>query len=86
MRQLERTLENIDALLRSGAATLADMMYLIVYLRDAADYTRVEAYLRNRLPDLPTVITQSAVCRPGWLVEAEGIAIIGNQEPALPLF
>jgi enamine deaminase RidA (YjgF/YER057c/UK114 family) len=86
MRQLERTLENIDALLRSGAATLADMMYLIVYLRDAADYVRVEAHLRNRFPDLPTVITQSAVCRPGWLVEAEGIAIIGNQEPALPLF
>jgi enamine deaminase RidA (YjgF/YER057c/UK114 family) len=86
MRQLERALDNIDCLLQSCSATLADMMYLIVYLRDPSDFTRVDAYLRNRFPFLPMIIVQGAVCRPAWLVEAEGIAITKNREPALSLF
>jgi enamine deaminase RidA (YjgF/YER057c/UK114 family) len=85
-RQLERALENTEALLRSGAATLSDMMYLIVYLRDPADFARVDAYLRNRFSDLPVVIVHGAVCRPAWLIEIEGVAITRNNEPALPRF
>jgi enamine deaminase RidA (YjgF/YER057c/UK114 family) len=84
--QLEHTLGNIEALLRSGSATLADMMYLIVYLRDPTDFMRVNEYLRNHFPDLPVLIVQGAVCRPEWLVEAEGVAITGNNDLALPFF
>jgi hypothetical protein len=29
---------------------------------------------------------QGAVCRPEWLVEVEGVAIMANDNPALPLF
>ena len=34
LRQLGRALENVEGLLRSGGATLADMMHLTVYLRE----------------------------------------------------
>ena len=86
MRQLKHTLDNIEALLRSCAASLASMMYLIVYLRDASDFARVNRYLRNRFPLLPMVIVRGAVCRPAWLVEAEGVAITENNELALLRF
>jgi enamine deaminase RidA (YjgF/YER057c/UK114 family) len=84
--QLERALENTDALLRSGAATLDDMMYLFVYLRDPADFRRVDDVLRQRFPDLPILIVQGSVCRPAWLIEVEGIAITGNNDPRLPSY
>ena len=86
MEQLERALENVEALLRSGGARLRDMMHLIVYLRDPADYPRVNDHLRERFPALPMVIVQGAVCRPEWLVEIEGIAAVANHDPALPPF
>jgi enamine deaminase RidA (YjgF/YER057c/UK114 family) len=84
LRQLDRALGNVEALLRSGAAELADLMHLTVYLRDPTDYTRVAAALDERFPSLPSVIVQGAVCRPQWLVEVEGIAIVGQDVPTLP--
>jgi enamine deaminase RidA (YjgF/YER057c/UK114 family) len=86
MKQLDRTLENIGALLRSGGAWLGDMMHMIVYLRDPADYARVNDRLREQFPDLPIIIVQGAVCRPEWLIEIEGIAAVARQDPALPAF
>ncbi|MEI8397057.1 MAG: Rid family hydrolase [Rhodospirillaceae bacterium] len=86
LRQLDRTLENIDALLRSGGAVLDDMMYFIVYLRDHADYSSIQQVLAERFPDLPTVIVLGPVCRPEWLIEIEGIAVRAVDEPALPAF
>ncbi len=86
MRQLDRALANVDALLRSGGGTLDDMMHLIVYLRDPADFAAVDGQLRERFADLPVVVVQGAVCRPGWLVEVEGIAIATTDEPDLPGF
>ncbi len=86
LRQLERTVENVEALLRSGNASLDDMMHIIVYLRDPTDFTRVDGYLSERFPDIPVVIVQGAVCRPDWLVEIEGIAAAENNEPSFPAF
>ena len=84
--QLGRALENLEALLKDGGASLADMMYLLVYLRDPADHARVLAYLDERLPDLPTVILHGPVCRPEWLIEVEGVAVADIPHPALPPF
>ncbi|MGA7180003.1 MAG: Rid family hydrolase [Thiobacillaceae bacterium] len=86
LKQLERAVENVDALLRSGKACFDDMQHLIVYLRDPADFESVDAYFRDRYPDLPLNIVQGPVCRPEWLVEVEGIAITANNEPSLPSF
>ena len=86
MRQLERALDNVGALLKSASATLAYMMYLIIYLRDPSDGRRVEAYLCENFPFLPIIIVQGAVCRPSWLVEVEGVAITKNRDDAFADF
>lgn len=74
-KQTERLLENIDALLHDGGAAIADMRYFIVYLRDPSDRQIVDEYMEQRFPDVPRIILIAPVCRPGWLVEMEGVAV-----------
>ena len=85
-RQLERTIENIDALLRSGGAGIEDITHFLVYLRDPSDHGIAENYLAERFPQIPRLILRGAVCRPEWLIEIEGIAIAPHDAPALPQF
>ena len=73
-KQTERLLENIVALLADGGATMADVKYFIVYLRDLADVQAVDDYMAKAYPDVPRIITHAKVCRPAWLVEMECIA------------
>ncbi len=73
-KQTERLLENIGALLADGGATMADVKYFIVYLRDLADVQAVDDYMAKAYPDVPRIITHANVCRPAWLVEMECIA------------
>ena len=73
-RQTERTFENINALLGEAGACMEDIAQMIVYIRDTADYRKVERYLSEHFPAVPYVITWAPVCRPGWLVEVECIA------------
>ena len=87
LRQADRLLENIGALLEEassgpqgrGAAVpeaslggyVSEVPYLVVYLRDISDYPKVEAYLSERFPHIPRLILEARVCRPGWLIEME---------------
>lgn len=73
-RQIERLFENISQLLADAQRTLADITYLIVYLRDIADYQLTAKYMAEHFPTLPYVITEARVCRPQWLVEVECVA------------
>jgi enamine deaminase RidA (YjgF/YER057c/UK114 family) len=86
VKQLDRALVNVEALLASGQASLDDMMYLIVYLRDVSDERRVRDILAGRLPGMPTIIVQGPVCRPDWLIEIEGIGVAANVANDLPSF
>lgn len=73
--QTERTLENIEALLNEAGAKMSNIAQMIVYLRDTADYLVVSKYLEKQYPDTPKVMVLAPVCRPGWLIEIECIAI-----------
>lgn len=86
MAQLDLALINVDALLRSGGASINDMMYMIVYLRDASDHARIREALAERLPGLPLVIVEGPVCRPEWLIEVEGVAVATHDAPNLPSY
>jgi len=86
LKQLDRTLENISSLLKAGKASLSDMMYMIVYLRDLSDFDCVKERLGRTLPLVPTIFVQAAVCRPEWLIEIEGVAIKAQKQPSHPLF
>ncbi|MDR1344876.1 MAG: hypothetical protein LBJ39_05930 [Tannerellaceae bacterium] len=84
--QTERTLENISVLLSEGRCSMNDVAQLIVYLRDTADYYPVSAYMEKHHPDIPKTIVYAPVCRPGWLVEMECIAIKEIENTDFPPF
>lgn len=84
--QLDRALENVDALLAEADAHGEDMSHWIVYLRDDSDEPRVREQMRQRHPDTPMIFVHAPVCRPGWLVEVEGIAIVPGDASTLPEF
>ena len=48
---------------------------MLVYLRDPADYAVVREMYEERFPDIPRVIVLAPVCRPGWLIEMECMAM-----------
>jgi enamine deaminase RidA (YjgF/YER057c/UK114 family) len=86
LRQLDRTMENVAALLASAQASFSDLAMIVVYLRDPTDSGIIEAALRHRLGLVPMVLVHAPVCRPGWLIEIEGVAIVPAHQPALPCF
>lgn len=74
-RQSERLIENVEALLTEGGASLSDLQMGIVYLRDLSDYDTVLPIFQSTLPSTPLIFVQAPVCRPTWLIEMECIAI-----------
>ncbi len=73
--QAERTLENIEALLKSAGASLDNMFFMNVYLRDPSDSLLVRSFLNQQSINIPYTIVHGSVCRPEWLIEIDGIAI-----------
>lgn len=73
--QAERMMENIEALLAEAGCTADDIQQATVYLRDQADYHRVEWFFSEHYPQFPHLIVHAPVCRPGWLIETECMAI-----------
>ena len=87
VRQTGRAVENVRALLATVAMALTDLRYVLVYLRDVADAATVAAVLdENGLGGVPRLLLHAPVCRPGWLVELEGVATDGNGDPNYPPF
>lgn len=73
--QTNRMLENISVLLKEGDCSWDDVAHMIVYLRDISDYGVVKEIMNERFSDIPKAIVLAPVCRPGWLIETECIAI-----------
>ncbi|MBN1576088.1 MAG: hypothetical protein JW913_06025 [Chitinispirillaceae bacterium] len=85
-KQTDRTLDNIEALLKPQGATMGDMQYLIIYLRNPKHWTQIQDILVTRIPDSVAVIpVEAPVCRPNWLIEIEGVGIIPDKT-AFPIF
>lgn len=84
--QTERMLENIGVLLAEGGCGKSDIAHLIVYLRDIADYALVRDIFDKQMPDIPAVFVQAPVCRPGWLIETECMAVKLMESPAYAAF
>lgn len=82
MRQTDRALDNVEALLKGKGATLADMAYFIVYMRNPSEVIKVrEAMYRRVSRNVPILFVEGSVCRPAWLVEIEGVAISPEDNP-----
>ena len=74
-QQTFRMWENVETLLNEGGMSYEDVMQIIVYLRDGADYEMVKGLFDQKFPHIPTVFTLAPVCRPTWLIEMECIAV-----------
>ncbi|WP_169305305.1 Rid family hydrolase [Coraliomargarita akajimensis] len=84
--QLNRTLENISALLDEAETRMEDIAQMIIYLRDLADAELVQQYFSEKYEKIPKAIVLAPVCRPGWLVEIECIAIKSIDHSSYPSF
>ena len=85
-QQLDRTLENVDALLKQAGATFNDVCAFVVYVRDPSDFAIARQQMRKRFGEAPVATVAASVCRPGWLIEVECQAIVSACNPELPAF
>jgi enamine deaminase RidA (YjgF/YER057c/UK114 family) len=84
--QTMRTLDNIEALLKPHGAKLENMCYILLYLRNRKQFQFIQDILAQRIPaSVPLIPVEGAVCRPGWLIEMEGLAIIKDSSAFPPL-
>lgn len=82
LKQTERTIANMSALLEGQGGSMRDMAYIILYLRDSSVFEVVKQHLHTLISsDIPLVPVSAAVCRPGWLIEMEGVAIVDDDTP-----
>ena len=86
VKQTHRMWENVEALLNEAGCSYDDVAEMVVYLRDVADYQTVHKLYEERFGDKPFVIVLAPVCRPGWLVEMECMAVKAQQMPDMPAF
>lgn len=84
--QTGRMLENIEVLLKEGECGWEDVAHMTVYLRDIADFPAVRDIIVKRFPGVPKAIVLAPVCRPGWLVETECMAIRKTDIPEFPAY
>jgi reactive intermediate/imine deaminase len=74
--QTRCTLENVDAILRAGGASLASSLKLTVYLAEREDYAAMNAAYDTYMPDAPAVrTTVQAGLGQGMLIEIDAIAL-----------
>lgn len=85
-KQTLRMWENVEALLNESGTSFDDVMQIIVYLRDTADYEVVKKMFEERFPNIPYIITLAPVCRPKWLIEMECVAIKKIHNPSFRKF
>ena len=86
VKQTHRMWDNVEALLQEADSSYEDVGVMIVYLRDIADYALVNRLYEERFPNHPRIIVHAPVCRAGWLIEMECIAIKEQTIADLPAF
>ena len=85
-RQVKRMWENVDAILDEAEMHFDDITFALVYLRDPADYAVVSTMFHEHFPHTPYVLLHAPVCRPGWLIEMECMAVKANHDERFPNF
>ena len=85
-KQILRMWENVETLLKEAECTFDHVGHLLVYLRDIADYVVVEEMFEERFPNIPKVFLLAPVCRSGWLIEMECMAVKSVCHPQFPVY
>ena len=85
-KQTLRMWENVEMLLKEADCDYSQVAHLLVYLRDMADFMVVKRMFEERFPDIPKVYLWAPVCRPGWLIEMECMAVKTMRNEDYPSF
>lgn len=80
-KQTQRMWENVEVLLKEADCSFEDVGMMVVYLRDTADYQAVSQLYAEKFKGRPYVIVHAPVCRPGWLIEMECMAVRKTHKP-----
>ena len=86
VKQTHRMWDNVEALLQEAGSSYEDVGVMIVYLRDVADYAIVNRMFDERFPHHPRIIVHAPVCRAGWLIEMECMAVKKQHAADMPAF
>ena len=86
VKQTHRMWDNVEALLQEAGSSYEDVGVMIVYLRDVADYAIVNRMFDERFPHHPRIIVHAPVCRAGWLIEMECMAVKKQNVADMPAF
>ena len=86
VKQTHRMWDNVEALLKEAGSSYEDVGVMIVYLRDVADYAIVSRMYDERFPNHPRIIVHAPVCRAGWLIEMECMAVQKQNVADMPAF
>ena len=86
VKQIHRMWDNVEALLKEAGSSYEDVGVMIVYLRDVADYSIVSRMYDERFPNHPRIIVHAPVCRAGWLIEMECMAVKKQNAADMPAF
>ncbi len=86
VKQTRRMWENVGALLNEAECSFEDVGLMIVYLRDVADFQLVSELYEERFPNTPRIIVHAPVCRSGWLIEMECMAVKEQHLESVPAF
>ena len=84
--QVKRMWENVEALLKEAEMNFNDITFALVYLRDPSDYAVVSALFQKQFPNTPHLLLHAPVCRPGWLIEMECMAVKAIHNERFPEF
>ena len=86
VKQTHRMWDNVEALLKEADCSYDEVGVMIVYLRDIADYDVVNRLYEERFPNTPRIIVHAAVCRSGWLIEMECMAVKPMDNSTMPAY
>ena len=76
-RQLDATLDKIEALLAPERATLSDFLAATIFVKRPTDVPVLQAALSRRgLQDFPALCVLADICRDELLVEIDGEAVV----------
>ena len=85
-KQTQRMIENVEVLLKEADCSFDEVGEMVVYLRDIADHDLVRNVFDTQFPGKPYIIVHAPVCRSGWLIEMECMAVKAIELPNVPKF
>jgi 2-iminobutanoate/2-iminopropanoate deaminase len=77
--QTEKTLANVEAILKDAGASLADVVKATVHLSELGNFARYNKVYSKVVPEpWPTRTTVGSVLAPGVMIEIDVIAYVGR--------